>query len=190
VTTPTPHAERLVAVLAPPLTEIGLRLYDAEVVGTGRARTLRVFVDRDGGVDLDAVTAATEVLGPVLDHDAVVADALPGGYLLEVSSPGLERPLRTPDHFRGALGAAISLKVRAADGTSQRSRAVVVAVDDAGIDVEIDGETRRVEYSDVVQARTMFEWGPAPKPGGGARSGGSKSKALDARAKPTASATR
>src|SRR5690348_7309227 len=89
--------------VAPVLADLGLELFDVELTGSGRARTLRVFVDRPGavdgagsGVDLDAITAATEALSPVLDADTRVAGVLSGPYTLEVSSPGLERPLRTP----------------------------------------------------------------------------------------------
>jgi ribosome maturation factor RimP len=167
VTNPT-H-DRLAAVLAPVLADLGLDLYDVEVTGSGRGRTLRVLVDRDGGVDLDAVTAATDSLTPVLDTDPVVASVLPGTYLLEVSSPGLERPLRTPAHYRRAIGTPISLKANAPDGTRRRERVLLVGADDEGIDVEIDGARERVAYDDIVQARTVFEWGPAPKPGKSAK---------------------
>lgn len=161
----TTRADRLASVLAPVLADLGVTLYDVEVTGAGTSRTLRVLVDRDGGVDLDAVTAATEALAPVLDTDPVVAAALPGAYLLEVSSPGLERPLRTPVHFRGAIGTPISLKATAPDGSRRRDRVLLLGADDDGIEVEIDGVRERVGYGDIVQARTVFEWGPAPKPG-------------------------
>jgi len=165
VTDSTHQADRLAAVLAPVLAGVGTTLYDVELAGSGRARTLRVLIDRDGGVDLDAVTAATEVLAPVLDADPVVAAVLPGPYLLEVSSPGLERPLRTPDHFARAVGSPISLKSTTADGTRRRDHVLLVGADDDGIAVEIEGARERVRYADIVQARTVFEWGPAPKPG-------------------------
>ena len=180
------QTDRLAAVLRPALAAIGLECYDVELTGNGRGRTLRVLVDRprdelanrvDGphGVDLDAITAATEALGPVLDGDPAVAAALPGAYLLEVSSPGVERPLRTRAHFLGAIGVPVSLKARDASGAAARRRVVVLAADDTGIDVEDDGARERVEYADILQARTVFEWGPGPKPGK-ARTGAAKSK--------------
>jgi len=181
----TDPADRLAAVLAPALAHLDVTLYDVELSGSGGARTLRVLIDRprngdleDGasaegtsGIDLQAVTSATEALGPVLDGDPVVAAVLPGRYLLEVSSPGLERPLRTPAHFRGAVGTVVSLKARAADGTNPRNRVLLVGADDDGIEVDVDGARERVAYADVVQARTVFEWGPAPKPGKSPKSG-------------------
>ena len=142
----------------PALQALGLELFDVEITGSGRARTLRVFVDRpatsDGGsdagvstgaergVDLDAITAATEAISPVLDHDPVAAAALPGAYTLEVSSPGLERPLRTPAHFRSALGSPISIKSCAAGSAPVRRRAVVLAADESGITLDVDGVHR------------------------------------------------
>ena len=162
--------------VAPVLAEIGLELFDVELTGSGRARTLRVFVDRPdhsggegagSGVDLDAITAATEALSPVLDADTRVAGVLSGPYTLEVSSPGLERPLRTPAHFRGAAGSVVSIKHRTADGSPARRRATLVSADDAGVTVDVDGATEHLAYDDILQARTVFEWGPAPKPGKG-----------------------
>jgi ribosome maturation factor RimP len=169
------QSERLAAVLEPVVRDLGLELYDVELGGTARARTLRVLVDRDGGVDLEAITTATEALAPVLDG-AEVAKVLPGSYLLEVSSPGLERPLRTPAHFRRAVGDAISLKSRDAQGAVTRRRAVLAAADDNGIEIDADGAHERVAYDDIVASHTVFEWGPAPKPGKSTKSDRTTSK--------------
>src|SRR5262245_52564735 len=159
------QSERLAAVLEPVVRDLGLELYDVEVGGSNRSRTLRVLIDRDGGIDLDAITSVTEALAPVLDGDAEVARSLPGSYLLEVSSPGLERPLRTPEHFRRAVGDTVSLKSRDAQGAVTRRRAVLAAADDGGIEIETDGARERVGYDDIVASHTVFDWGPAPKPG-------------------------
>ena len=165
------QSERLAAVLEPVIRDLGLELYDVEVGGSNRARTLRVLVDREGGVDLAAITSATEALAPVLDQNPDVAAALPGSYLLEVSSPGLERPLRTPAHFRRAIGTTVSVKSRNSDGAVERRRAVLTGADDDGIEIEIekDGARERVAYDDIVASHTVFEWGPAPKPGKSAK---------------------
>ncbi len=176
----TEQTDRIVAVVAPVLAGLGLDCYDVELAGSGRGRTLRILVDRDGGVDLEAITAATEALGPELDRDPAVAAVLPGAYLLEVSSPGLERPLRTAAHFRQAVGTPLSLKARGETGAVERRWVVLVAADDDGIEIDVDGARERVEYPDIVQARTVFEWGPAPKPG--------KAKGHGRKATPTVSA--
>jgi ribosome maturation factor RimP len=156
-----PERETIAAAIEPVLTTLGLELFDLQFTGSGRARTLRVIVDRDGGVDLDAITAAAERITPVLDND----DAL-GRFSLEVSSPGLERPLRRPDHFRGAVGETVSVKVRGDDGEVRRLRGELVATDEQGITVDAGGAggAEHVDYDEIIQARTVFEWGAAPKP--------------------------
>ena len=156
--------ETLVAAVAPVVAESGLGLYDVELVGTGSARTLRVSIEREGGVDLDAITAVTQALGPVLDAPDV-ASTISGPYTLEVSSPGLERPLRTAEHFQRALGTTVSVKARGADGAASRYRGVLVAADDAGLDLDVDGQREHLALDDVVGARTVFEWAPTPRPG-------------------------
>jgi ribosome maturation factor RimP len=150
--------DEIAAALAPVLDEQGLELFDVELSGSGRARVLRVFVDRDGGVDLDAVAAASEAVSSWLDRDPGIARSLPGPYSLEVSSPGLERPLRTPAHFRRAVGSTVSVKTRDAQGHGVRRRGVLVDADDDGIVLDTDGEAVRVALHDILQARTVFDW--------------------------------
>ena len=189
--------EALVAAIEPILGPLGLELYDVELVGTaGKSRALRVLVDRAAaspdaepdarpdagpeagpgagpgtGLGLDAVTEATLAISPELDRLAdaggPAATALRGQYTLEVSSPGLERPLRRPAHWRGAIGSMASVKTTSPDGESLRRHGVVLAVDDGGVDLEMDGHREHVAYADIVQARTVFEWGAQAKPSAG-----------------------
>ena len=146
--------------LAPVVTGLGFALYDVELNGTGASRTLRVTIERDGGVDLDAITDVTRAVSPVLDAEPSLA----GSYLLEVSSPGLERALRTPAHFAGARGETVSVKFRTEAGSAARVRGVLVEADDRGCVVDTDDGRQELSYDDITQARTVFEWGPAPRP--------------------------
>lgn len=149
--------DAVAAAIEPVLTARGLELIDVEIKG----RTLRVVVDREGGVDLDGLTAASEVVSPLLDD--LGDTGVPGPYTLEVTSPGLERPLRCPDHFRRAVGEAVVVKT--SDPEPQRHRGTLTAADNAGIDLMVDGEPVHLSYDAVRDARTVFEWGPTPKPG-------------------------
>ena len=171
--------------VSPVVAALGLDLYDIEVTGSGRARIVRVMIDRpageDGGIDLEAIAAATEAVSPILDQPPV-DKILSGSYSLEVSSPGLERPLRTPVHFARAVGETISVKAAAnAEGADEaakpvraRLRGVVVSAgDDSFILLGDDGTEHTISYAEVVQARTVFEWGPEPK--------GGKAKATNAK---------
>jgi len=158
--------DMIVRTLAPAVSELGLELYDVQVSGTGRARILRVMVDRDGGVDLEAIADATQAVSPLLDAPPLDA-AISGPYALEVSSPGLERPRRTPAHFARAVGETVSVKTRAGDDRpTRRVRGVVTGAGESGFDLTLDdGGTEHLRYDDVAQARTVFEWGPQPKHG-------------------------
>jgi ribosome maturation factor RimP len=151
------------------LAPLGLELVDVELVGSGRARTLRLTVERaEGlpeGVDLEALTAASEAVSPTLD----ALDAVSGSYNLEVSSPGLERALRRPRDFRRFLDTTVSIKTHEAVDGARRHRGRLLAAGDEGVCLEVDGVERRFAYEDIAQARTVFEWGPAPKPGSGQR---------------------
>ena len=153
------------AAAEPVLSSLGLELVDVEIVGSGRARTLRLTIDRDGGIDLDALAEANRPVSDALD----AVDAITGPYNPELSSPGLERPLRRPAEFRRFVGTTVSVKSHDPISGARRHRGQLVAADDGGIDLEVDGEPRRFPYDAIASARTVFEWGPAPKPIGPAK---------------------
>ena len=156
--------ERVRVLVAPSLEEAGLELFDVELAGN----VLRVTVDREGGIDLDAVSEATERVSEVLDRNE---DVLPGRYLLEVSSPGIERPLRRPAHFQRAVGSAVSVKLRASVEGERRVEGVLEAAGDDA--VTVGGRT--IAYDDIERARTRFVWPqPHPKPSPKARKAGAR----------------
>jgi ribosome maturation factor RimP len=158
VTSVTTVAERVTAVVAPVVDALELQLYDVEHQGTA----VRVLVDRPGGVDLDTITEATRRISRALDD----ADPIEGRYTLEVSSPGLERPLRTPAHFAGAVGTTVNVKTRPGTEGERRVAGVIEDADDAGVTIRLDGgDTRGLRYEEIERARTVFAWGPAPRPG-------------------------
>jgi ribosome maturation factor RimP len=141
-----------------------LALYDVELVGQGNSRTLRITITRASGVDLELITSVTQAISPVLD----TTNELAGPYLLEVSSPGIERTLRTPEHFEGARGEPVSIKFHTETGP-RRVHGVLTDVSDDTVTVEEDGVRVAIATRDITQARTVFEWGPQPRPGKPAR---------------------
>lgn len=149
-------------IVAPLVAEAGADLYDVEL----ERGTLRISVDRTGGVDLQVIGRLSREISRALDE----ADPIAGPFTLEVSSPGLERPLRTPEHFARSIGAEVTVKTKPGVEGDRRIRATLVAVDDTGITLAPQGAepgaTRHLSFTDVERARTVFEWGPAPKPGG------------------------
>ena len=154
-------ATRVHEIVAPLVADEDLELVEVRFTGA----QLQVVIDRAGGIDLDTLSNVSSRLSRLLDE----RDVVPGRYTLDVSSPGLERPLRTPEHFRRFLGSTVSVKTRPEVGGDRRQRGRLDAADDQGIVITpseggIPGP-RRLAYGDIEQARTVFEWGPAPKPG-------------------------
>ena len=156
-------ADRVRDLVLPLLDDRDLDLYDVEMQGP----VLRVVVDSPpgsgGGLDLDALADATRAVSRALDE----ADPITGRYTLEVTSPGLERTLRRPEHFERAVGETV--KIRTVDGVSDERRVEgqLVSADDSGVVVRTgaaeDGTAveQRLAYDDIERARTVFEWGPA-----------------------------
>jgi len=128
---------------------------------------------RGPGITLDMLALATRLISRELDH----ADPIPGRYTLEVSSPGLERTLRTPAHFRRSLGSEVAVRLRDVTSGERRVHGVLTAAGDNTFTVTApDGTDREVGYDQVDRARTVFNWGPAakPAPAKGKSKGGSK----------------
>jgi ribosome maturation factor RimP len=147
--------DELFNLLASTVAPQGLEVVDIE----RRATSVRVVVDRTGGVDLEAIAAATRAVSAVLDAH----DPFPGQrYTLEVSSPGVERRLRTPSHFAHAVGEKISVRTLAGGQGERRVTGRLASVDGDGFVLEADDLPeggRRISYDDVERARTIFEWG-------------------------------
>ena len=135
----------------------GVSLYDLAWQGP----VLRVTVEAPGGVDLDAISAVTRALSRSLDE----ADPIPGAYQLEVSSPGLERVLRTPEHWAGAVGERVKVKTRVEVDGERRFDGVVASVEGDDVLIETSAGEQTLALDQIDKATTVFEWGPAPKPG-------------------------
>lgn len=142
------------------LADEHVELDDLEVLGRGRARTVKVTVDGED-LDLDRIAEISRGLSRLYDSEYD-----PGGsYQLEVTSPGLERALKRPRHFQKSVGREVVLKGRDAEGQVATHRGVLVSADEDAATVETDGEQFRYDYEAVISARTVFRWESSPKPG-------------------------
>lgn len=150
------NPERVRAVVGPVVAAFGLDLEDVSVTAAGRRRLLRIAVDRDGGVSLDDVAAVSQRVSETLDESDVM-----GGqpYVLEVGSPGVDRPLTEPRHWRRAVGHLVAVTLHS--GPPFTGRVLVVDADGAVLDVP--GGDHRVAFADVVRAKVEVEFrrGPA-----------------------------
>ena len=133
----------------------GDELYDVVLGGA----TLQVLVG--GGVDLDVLATITREISVALDE----ADPMPDRYTLEVSTPGLERTLRTPVHFTGAIGERVKIRTTPNTEGDRRVEGALTMADDEGFVVDTGTEQRRLSYEQVERARTVFVWETTPKKG-------------------------
>ena len=153
--TDRPEHERVRQVVEPLLTAEGFELVDVERQG----QVLRITVDllvgpgdllAGGGIDLEAVTTATRLVSDLLDAGDLIGDRT----TLEVSSPGIERSLRTPEHFLRFVGTQVAVKTRPGTEGERRVDGVLDSADDQGVVVA----GRRLAYDDIERARTVFVW--------------------------------
>ena len=145
--------ERLGILFEQHLASQGLELDYLQVAGRG-PRMVRVIVDRDGGVGVDQLAAVSRSLSRQLDQ----LDPFESSYSLEVSSPGLERTLHLPRHFRKSIGRDVTIKTHEEVAGSRHHRGVLEAADSDGCAVRVDGESRLIGYEQMRSARTRFEW--------------------------------
>ena len=145
--------ERLIELLEPPIGALGFELVDLEAHTGGRG-LLRVYIDRDPEVTLSDCELVSGQLSAFLD----VEDPLPGSYVLEVSSPGLDRKLRTLAHFRRFAGQEVKIQLKRARDGRRRLRGRLLGVEDNEVVVEVDGNLWRVGISEIATARLVPEF--------------------------------
>ena len=143
--------DRLAGVLTEPLSAVGLDLEAIDLTPAGKRRLLRVAVDKDGGVTLDDIADATKEVSRLLDESDVMGVQ---PYTLEVTSPGVDRPLTHPRHWRRNHDRLVD--VRLADGARLTGR--IAASDDATATLLVDGQEQQVPLADVERARIQIEF--------------------------------
>lgn len=173
--------DRVHDVVDPIIEELGLELVDL-VYGGGR---LKITIDHPDGLGTEKLTKATRTIS----HEMDLADPISGAYTLEVTSPGVERDLRLPTHYQRSIGEIVNLKLMPS-GTDdlRRLKGTLTAADDDQVTIDVDGEPMTLSYERITKAKTVFDWGPGPKPGKRPKSAGNaknkKNAAKQASGKP------
>jgi ribosome maturation factor RimP len=142
---------RLAEALHPVLADSGFDLEDVTVSKAGSRSLVRVVVDRDGGLDLDGVADASRAVGHYLDADE---ELVPGAYVLEVTSPGVDRPLTAPRHWRRNAGRLVAVTLR--EGKPVTGRIVVADEVTAVLDTGKGQQT--IQLADVAKALVQVEF--------------------------------
>lgn len=154
----TTTADKVRDLAASLVADLGASVYDVEQAGA----VLRISLERPEGLDMSVLTEATRRISAELDS----VDLVPGPYTLEVSSPGLERPLRTPAHFAGAVGERVKVKTRPGVEGDRRVEGRLTAASGESVTVTTDdGAERVLGLGDIERANTHVDWSPPPKPG-------------------------
>jgi ribosome maturation factor RimP len=155
-------AERIVGLLEPAVAAMGVDLENVRITSAGRRRLLRVVIDADGGISLDDIAQISRELSTTLDRAAAMGEQ---PYTLEVSSPGVDRPLTEPKHWRRAVGRLVTAPLNssshsatdaAADSLTVTGR--VTGADSRGVRIDVDGESRELGYSEIGPGRIQIEF--------------------------------
>jgi ribosome maturation factor RimP len=157
-------AERISDLLEPAVTAMGMDLENVRITSAGRRRLLRVVVDSDGGVSLDDIALVSRELSATLDRASAMGEA---PYTLEVSSPGVDRPLTEPKHWRRAVGRLVTVPLgsqpRSATDGEAGSLAItgrVTGTDSRGVRLDVNGQSQEFGYSELGPGRIQIEFAP------------------------------
>jgi ribosome maturation factor RimP len=152
MTARTPQRQQLIELLGPVIAAAGYDLDDLSVTAAGRRSLIRVAVDGDHGIDLDAVATISRAISDVLD-DTAGDTAFAGPYVLEVSSPGVDRPLTEPRHWRRAVGRLVTVGIEGKELTGR-----VIVADNAEVVLEAAGVQSRLAMSTLGTGRVQVEF--------------------------------
>lgn len=154
--------EAVTAMVAPILGDLSLEMYDLEFAGGILRVTIDTPADQESGVDVDQISLVSRLLGRELDHN----DVVPGRFTLEITSPGLERSLRTPYHFQREVGKFVTIRlVTELDGRRRFAGTLVGATSTtASVRLENSTDTVEISLSLIEKAKTVFVWESQAKP--------------------------
>lgn len=148
--------ERLAALIEPVVVAAGYDLEDLVVTGAGRRSLVRVVVDGDQGVSLDDIAEVSREVSALLDdHEGIMGAS---AYVLEVTSPGVDRPMTEVRHWRRAAGRLVRVPVRGTSGTTETVEGRVVRADDSRVVLAVDDEQREYRYDVLGDGRVQVEF--------------------------------
>jgi ribosome maturation factor RimP len=152
----TTRDDQLVPLIAPAVEGAGYDLEAVSVSSAGRRKLVRVVVDGDDGVSLDAIAVLSREIAAVLDVEVETMGQ--SAYTLEVTSPGVDRPLELPRHWRRATGRLVKAEVGSDPAATRPVEGRVLTADDDGVEFDVAGETRRLGYAELHRGRVQVEF--------------------------------
>lgn len=140
--------QQLLDALAPVAAQNGVEIVTVEVVGAKKSPTIRVYIDTPNGVGFDELASAHEWINEIMDR----IDPFPGAYMLEVTSPGIDRPLRTPEHFERFAGETAIVVLRGPYEGRAKWTGKLVGFEEGDVLLEVDGIVEHLPYDDIKKA--------------------------------------
>ena len=147
-------SEKLVAIIEPAVTALGFELVGVEYLPQGHHSLLRIYIDHENGVNVDDCGRISHQISAVLD----VEDPIRGVYTLEVSSPGLERPLFTLEHYARFADSLAEIRLHSPLNGRRKFKGRIQGVDGDEVVLEMDGEEFRLDIDNVDKAHLIHEW--------------------------------
>ncbi len=140
--------QQILDALAPGAAQEGIEIVTVEIVGARKSPTIRVYIDADKGVGFDELAQAQEWINETMDR----IDPFPGAYTLEVSSPGVDRPLRTPEHFARFAGETVVVILRTPYEGRAKWTGRLCGIEEDVVLLEADGIVERLPFADIKKA--------------------------------------
>ena len=138
--------------IEPTVTELGYRIWDVTYQKQGADYHLEITIDSDDGINIDDCEKVHRAIDPILDEH----DFIEGFYYLEVSSPGIEREIRTEEHVLLSIGETVEVKLFAAKDGKKSFVAVIDSYEDGVITFTVDGEKTSLPHSEISKMTTVF----------------------------------
>jgi ribosome maturation factor RimP len=145
--------EELSKLVQPILDEMDIELVDLQILGSGGRTIIRIYADQENGISLDTCTKASRAIAAELDR----MDPIKSQFVLEVSSPGLDRPLKTKRDFEKSMGKKV--KIKYLDGEKPtRIRGIIQQVNDETVTLDVDQELVQINYKNIELAKLVIEF--------------------------------
>jgi len=144
-------SDELNALIEPVVTGMGFSLWGIEYLRSGKFSTLRIYIDHENGIHVDHCAEVSRQISAVMD----VEDPITGNYNLEVSSPGMDRPLFTIEQYAAYVGEWVEVKLRFAFESRKNFKGVLVGVEDGDVIVSVDGEEFLLPVESIEKGRII-----------------------------------
>lgn len=146
--------EKVEQLIEKTINELGYKLYDVEYAKEGKDYFLRIFIDKNEGIDLNDCEKVNDAVNPILD----AADYIKEQYFLEISSPGIERTLRKDKHLKQNIGEKVEIKLFKPINKQKNIIGILKDYNAEQIEIETSEEVCKIDRKNISVIKTVYEW--------------------------------